>query len=350
MKYNNNIDVIIPCYNVEDHILYRCLASIACQMVTSEITVTIVDDASETEHYEDVAKHFEDVLDINILRYEKNGGPGVARQYGLDHTSNGFVTFIDADDTFMGAYALYMLRESMDAQGHRFAMTTSTFLQVIEKPDDAPADAPSVMFAEHPGDMVWVFGKMYRREFIDKLGIRFHPTSRANEDNGFNKIFQLVTTHENGINIMPVPTYYWHSTENSITRANDCEYSYGSSKRDSFYGYVENMIYAIKEARKKAPYNGQINMFAVDCMLNLYEYYIECYARAEKHSDQNWEYCKWFYEEIFKDIEKTIPEEVFMEQYNNMMRNAYMGNKLAGIIPRYGIKEFLAKLKEESEE
>jgi cellulose synthase/poly-beta-1,6-N-acetylglucosamine synthase-like glycosyltransferase len=30
-KYNRNIDVIIPAYNVPDEILFRCLASIACQ-------------------------------------------------------------------------------------------------------------------------------------------------------------------------------------------------------------------------------------------------------------------------------------------------------------------------------
>ena len=30
-KYNNKIDVIIPAYNVPDNILFRCLASIACQ-------------------------------------------------------------------------------------------------------------------------------------------------------------------------------------------------------------------------------------------------------------------------------------------------------------------------------
>lgn len=345
----NNIDVIIPCYNVSEEILARCLASIACQINAKDLKVTIVDDASTEENYEAIADRFSNQLDIQVLRYETNGGPGVARQYGLDHTTNGYVTFIDADDTFNGAFAVKTMYDAMNTGGKKHAMVSSTFLQVVEKPEDAPDDAPEFMFMEHPQDMVWVFGKMYRREFIDKLGIRFHPTSRANEDNGFNTIFRLVTTPENDICFVPFPTYYWHPTENSITRANDCEYSYGSSKRDSFYGYVENMIYAIKEARKKAPYNGQINMFAVDCMLNLYEYYIECYARAEKHSDQNWEYCKWFYEEIFKDIEKTIPEEVFMEQYNNMMRNAYMGNKLAGIIPRYGIKEFLAKMKEETE-
>ena len=34
---------------------------------------------------------------------------------------------------------------------------------------------------------------MYRRSFIDKYNIRFHETSRANEDNGFNTLIRLCT-------------------------------------------------------------------------------------------------------------------------------------------------------------
>ena len=110
-KYNRKIDVIIPAYNVPDHILFRCLASIACQDIASELEVTIVDDASTEQNYAKVAKNFDDILKINILRYEVNGGPGVARQYGMDHTSNGYITFIDADDTFNGAFVpLLVLR------------------------------------------------------------------------------------------------------------------------------------------------------------------------------------------------------------------------------------------------
>ena len=98
-KYNRKIDIIIPAYNVPDHILFRCLASIACQDIASDLEVTIVDDASTKQNYAKVIKNFESILKIHLLRYEVNGGPGVARQYGIDHTENGYMTFIDADDT-----------------------------------------------------------------------------------------------------------------------------------------------------------------------------------------------------------------------------------------------------------
>ena len=343
-KYNRKIDVIIPAYNVPDHILFRCLASIACQDIVADLEVTIVDDASTTQNYADVAKNFESIMKINILRYETNGGPGVARQYGIDHTYNGYMTFIDADDTFNGAFALKALRNGIEMNNGMFQMCVGVFDEVHEE-GLAPGDGPLLM--AHEQDLVWMFGKMYRRSFIDKNKIRFHETSRANEDNGFNRLFQLCTNDYEQINFIAAHVYYWHENPNSITRANDCQYSYGGSDRDSFYGYVENMIYAVKEAKKRNPYNGFITMWAVSCMLHIYEYYIECVARAPEHAENNFKWCKRYYDEVYKNFENDISDEILAQHYNDAMRNAYMGDKLNGIIPCMGIFEFLDKLKEE---
>jgi hypothetical protein len=108
------------------------------------------------------------------------------------------------------------------------------------------------------------------------------------------------------------------------------------------------MIYAIKEAKKRKPYNGFITMWSVNCMLNIYEYYIECYARAKEHAEANFGWCKQFYNEVYSLIEGDISDEMLAEQYNDIMRNAYMGDKLNGIIPCMGIFEFLEKLKEDN--
>lgn len=341
-KYNRNIDVIIPAYNVPDHILFRCLASIACQDIASELEVTIVDDASTQENYNNVIKAFSSILKINILRYETNGGPGVARQYGLDHTSNGYVTFIDADDTFNGAFSLKALRNGIEMENGLFQMCVGVFDEVHEA-ELNPGEGPLLM--PHEQDLIWMFGKLYRRGYIDKYNIRFHETSRANEDNGFNTICRLCSSDQEQINFIPAHVYYWHENLNSITRANDCQYSYGGSERDSFYGYVENMIYAVKEAKKRKPYNGNITMWAVNCMLNIYEYYIECVERAPDHAPNNWKWCKKYYDEVYSALEEDISLEILAQHYNDVMRNAYLGNKLEGIIPCMSIFEFLDKLK-----
>lgn len=346
-KYNNKIDVIIPAYNVSDNILFRCLSSITCQDIVSDLEVTIVDDASTEQNYAEVAKYFETFVKINILRCETNGGPGVARQYGIDHTSNGYLTFIDADDTFNGAFALKALRNGISQNGGIHEMCVGVFDEVHEE-GLAKNDGPILM--PHERDLVWMFGKLYRRSFIDKFNIRFHETSRANEDNGFNRLFQLCTGNENQILFIPAHVYYWHENPNSITRANDCQYSFGGSERDSFYGYVENMIYAVKEAQKRNPYNGFITMWAVTCMVHIYEYYIECVGRAPEHADNNFKWCKRYYDEVYSDLEDNISDEMLSQHYNEVMRNSYMGNKLDGIIPCMSIYEFLDKLKDQEED
>ena len=345
-KYNRKIDVIIPAYNVADEILFRCLASIACQDIVKDLEVTIVDDASTKQNYQKIADYFKSFLKINILRYDTNGGPGVARQYGIDHTNNGYLTFIDADDTLNGSLALKALRKGIEARGDLYQMCVGIFDEIHEMnmPEN---EGPFII--PHEQDLVWMFGKIYRRNFIDKYKIRFHETSRANEDNGFNTICRLCSNDREQINFIAAHVYYWHENENSITRANDCEYSYGGSHRDSFFGYVENMIYAIKEAKKRNPYNGGITMWAVSSLLNLYEYYIECLARAPEHAENNLKWCKRYYNEIYKELEPNISEEILSEHYNEVMRNAYLGDKLVGIIPAISIYEFLDKIKEDTE-
>ena len=201
-KYNRKIDIIIPAYNVADHILTRCLASIACQTIVTDLEITIVDDASTEQNYEEIAKQFEKMMKIRILRYETNGGAGVARQYGIDHTSNGYMTFIDADDTFNGAFALKTLRDAIEMNNGQYVMSVGVFDEVHNEDDPN-----GTLLMKHEQDLVWMFGKMYRRSFIDKYNIHFHPTSRANEDNGFNRFFQLCTNDREQINFIQTHVY-----------------------------------------------------------------------------------------------------------------------------------------------
>ena len=101
------------------------------------------------------------------------------------------------------------------------------------------------------------------------------------------------------INYISEYVYNWHEVENSITRANNCQYSYGSSDRDCFYGYVENMMYAIKESKIKNANNiTKITMFSLSCMMYIYLFYIQCVYHSPDTVNQNFEYCKMFYNEI----------------------------------------------------
>ena len=323
------IDIIIPAYKAQNTIL-RTLSSIALQEVVNDIEVTIVNDADGIG-YKNFVDMFSPFMKIREIVMDKNGGPGDARQYGIDHTENPLIMFIDADDTFSGAFAIKTLRLQL-LSDPRNACCFSQFLEDQQ-----------VTYIGHPNDTVWMFGKMYRRDFLKRYDIRFLPGSRSNEDGGFNMICKLCSNQNEQIKFIQDITYYWHFKEDSITRVNNAQYSYDRS----FVGYTNNMIYAIKHAEKMCPFNGSIMQQKVLVLCNLYEYYIETEERDKRFIEQNWNCCRKYYAQVYREIKDKINDKIFSEIYNEIMRNCYMGNKLYGIVPRIGIKEFLDQLEKE---
>ena len=327
------IDIIIPCYKAHDK-LPRCLGSIISQVIVEDLKVTLVNDGDDKD-YKSIVKAFSPFVEIEEVKLDKNSGPGTARRFGYEHTSNPLVTWIDADDTFSGAFALKLLRQEL-IESSTNVICIGSFVEEHAEVKHKP------IYVHHNQDTIWMFGKMYRRDFLDMHDIKMNDT-RANEDNGFNMLCKLCCDEHHQIRFIPDVVYYWHSNEKSITRINNCQYSYDQS----FVGYTENMIWAFKEAEKRNPFNGAILYEKVATLMNLYEYFIETEVRDDRFVKQNWNSCLQYYREIYREVKDKIPKKAFIEAYNNVIRNCYMGDKLNGIIPSMGIYEFLDKLENE---
>lgn len=324
------IDVIIPAYKAQDTIL-RTLCSIAEQEILDDLEVTIVNDADGIG-YKKFVDMFSPYMKIKEITMPENGGPGKARAYGIDNTGNPLITFIDADDTFSGRFALKALRLNM-SKDPKIACVFSNFLE-----DQQQA------YIQHPNDQVWMFGKLYKRDFLNKYNIRCAPNPRSNEDGYFNTLCRLCSNDNERIEFIQDITYYWNYREDSITRRDNGNYSYNQS----YVGFTQNQIAAIKEAEKLLPFNGEIMKHKVMTMCNLYEYLLEVKRSDEQYFKQNWECCKLYYNEIFRGIKDKITDNVLSECYNETMRNSYIGNKMYNIIPQIGFREFLEKLEEET--
>jgi succinoglycan biosynthesis protein ExoW len=98
----HKIAVVVPFFQKEAGILPRALDSIALQKGVSqqEITVLVIDDSSPIPAQQEVAgRHYP--YNLTILCRE-NGGPGAARNTGLDalNSSIEWVAFLDSDDTW----------------------------------------------------------------------------------------------------------------------------------------------------------------------------------------------------------------------------------------------------------
>jgi succinoglycan biosynthesis protein ExoW len=94
-----NCSVVIPYYQKEPGILLRALKSVFSQS-HRDFHVIIVDDASPLPADKDLETlTLEERASITVIK-QPNGGPGAARNTGLDHIAEGtrFAAFLDSDD------------------------------------------------------------------------------------------------------------------------------------------------------------------------------------------------------------------------------------------------------------
>lgn len=321
---NFTIDVIIPCYNAHKT-LARALASIAMQTVADRVTVTLVDDCSPDGGYEDIAKQFEGLLKIDVITLPENGGPAVARQAGMDETDGDFICFIDADDTLATAHALSVMARTMVE--HNMDVVSGQFVEEVENGS----------FVVHPQNMIWVFGKLYRRSFLDRFLVRFNNT-RCNEDTGFNSLISALTTR---VEHIPQTVYTWHYAEGTITRNNNGEYTWAHGHR----GYIENMIWAAQEMDRRGLNKEIYRKHVVTVLCRLFFMHEDVLAFAPEQAAGSWEWIIRFYRECYLPIRDYVPtpyiSEIYIQEHN--------GHK-ASSIPRGTFRAFLRDLREETAE
>lgn len=328
---DKKLDVIIPAYMAHGTML-QALGSIAIQTVADRVRVTIVDDCCPDGDYEDIAEIFRLVLDVQVIRMEKNSGPGLARQKGIDSTSCEFFTFLDADDVFYSCRALEQL------------------LDKIEK-DDACMCASGAFWAPQYRseaknicqNRIWVFGKVWRRSFTERYRIRFNGT-RANEDCSFCQITAILCDNPKE-QMQYVEEYIVEYRENphSITRNNNNQYYFDQS----VLGAIDNCIYTIEHTRKYRHFSGEILEQIMGGMMMCYTEYIKILDKMPVFAPQAWEYIKKYYHRIYKPAEGCFSDDAFRRSYSREMAWRLRTTDFAGVIPQIGIREFMAKVRRE---
>ena len=95
------ISVIIPMFKARDYI-DCCLASLGRQGLTEEeLEVLFIDDCSPDNTYEYAREAASGREKIRALKQKKNGGPGRARNRGIDEATGEYICFLDIDDMYV---------------------------------------------------------------------------------------------------------------------------------------------------------------------------------------------------------------------------------------------------------
>ncbi|MGM9658373.1 MAG: glycosyltransferase family 2 protein [Eubacteriales bacterium] len=93
--------IIIPVYNSAEF-LHKCLLSILNQKY-KDYELILVDDGSTDNSYDICSEYAGKFDNIRLLR-QKNNGPSVARNNGIQAASGDYITFVDSDDWVMPSY------------------------------------------------------------------------------------------------------------------------------------------------------------------------------------------------------------------------------------------------------
>ena len=96
-----DLSIIVPVYNATRHI-ERCVENVqAFNAIYSAMEAIFIDDASEDGSYELLQKLARTETYIKVSRLEANGGPGMARNRGIEMARGEHLFFLDVDDGFV---------------------------------------------------------------------------------------------------------------------------------------------------------------------------------------------------------------------------------------------------------
>lgn len=211
------ISIITPFFNSHNKIdrLIRSLESQSCK----EFEWIIVDDCSEAESLAFLRGKIEasKVRGLTrIVESDKNGGPGQARNKGIEECSSSYLTFVDSDDFVENCFVEDILRllnydadmlifDSCRINGEKI----TNEIKGIENVNKCGVITKESAL-ERSTSMVW--GSIYKKSIIDNNNLSF-PNLLRFEDFAFKAAFVLRTQK---IIYFPKRLYFYVSNESSV--------------------------------------------------------------------------------------------------------------------------------------
>lgn len=174
------VSVIVPVYNGEN-LLLRCADSLLRQTVPDWECLLIDDGSTDSGGAlcDDLAAR-----DNRFRVFHKaNGGVSAARNLGLDQATGEFVTFLDQDDRF-SPFTLEFLLAAQQTYPESYVLCLSTeYPHALEEQGGQPklsAFLPAQVGAlfHHCPSFNGPWCKLFRRELLQRFGLRFPETVR----------------------------------------------------------------------------------------------------------------------------------------------------------------------------
>lgn len=218
------VTFIVPAYNAAPY-LEKCIDSVYnVDLAGHRREVIVVDDGSVDNTGEVLARCRATHDTLKIIR-QSNSGPSIARNVAMDNATGKYLCFVDADDTLRADGSCDAVVRAMeegrcdiigvnliqcDRNGRRTPYRR--YVPIYNK-----VYAPAALFMSGRNLFPCVVAYLFRRDFVDKAGLRFTPSVYHEDDDFSVRAFVL------GRNFMalPVDWYVRYVRKGSITTTTD---------------------------------------------------------------------------------------------------------------------------------
>lgn len=204
------VSFIVPMFKAKPYIGH-CVASLLRQGI-DDFEVLLIDDCSPDDTCEYAEELFKDDSRVRVIRQEKNGGPGQARNRGIEEAAGDYICFADADDIYADGAVKEMLDVTLAHDADVYYASEMYFTVAESLPDNlAELSKDQLVCLGHvtkeevndqgkiklAGDMServadWLkhryhwssCGKLFKRSFLLEHNIRY-PGFKLGEDQAF---------------------------------------------------------------------------------------------------------------------------------------------------------------------
>lgn len=201
----DKISIVIPVYNVEKYIK-RCIDSLLKQTYKN-IEIILVNDGSTDNTMKIIKKNYSKQKKIITIE-QKNSGPAIARNTGIDHANGKYIMFVDSDDFVDSTYVENYYTEIKNTNSD---IVIGGYKRYIENKVTKKMQLKNGEYSKYL--VTAPYCRIIDLKFLNENKIRFLDTN-SSEDIYFNLSIYSKT---NKIKIIDDIGYYYFFNKNSIS-------------------------------------------------------------------------------------------------------------------------------------
>ena len=289
------LDIIVAHYNEPWEVCEKFFTMLRMQRGAdfNQIRVLLIHDG--TQYFN--KKLFKGIPYRLEQHWIKHGGISAVRNEGIRISSAEWIMFCDIDDVFTNIYALRDWLHVLPAPN--YDMIWAPFIS-----EDALKDGRMILHERNKRNVVFIHGKVFRRQFLIDHNIRFDTDLTFNEDSLFGATFEALADYKRigKLNSLMLP-YSWCFREGSATAT-------ASRREEAMRGSYERNKKLCEVHRKYLPedrYAGQVTRTVWDAYhsLNTDNPSPEVEAMREDFKDWYKEH-KQYFGKVSPEIHKQI--------------------------------------------